>query len=204
MRFESRFLAIGVLLAASPRALAGSDVAEVFADKGETYIRAGSSQGVGLGTSLSVVGPDDRKVLGTATVLEVFPGMARVSLDDAATKASGKKYVRLTAAKQTTSAPSGGDAAPAAGGLIGHAAFSGVGPAVGHKVVVYNDGAVEWTHCDLRLPTNLHYLLERLPAKQSESIMVFKFKQDGAAYDRPIDSITVKCSQGRAKFTFSM
>jgi hypothetical protein len=86
--------------------------------------------------------------------------------------------------------------------LQGHASLGGIGPAATHKVVVSNDGTTPWTKCDIRLPTNKHFVLDELDAGDSESIMMLRFKQDGSELDKPVDSITVKCDQGEAHFTF--
>jgi tetratricopeptide (TPR) repeat protein len=107
------------------------------------------------------------------------------------------------ASKPTGSSPSRPETPASAGGrLQGHASLAGIGPAATHKVVVSNDGTTPWTQCDIRLPTNKHFVLDELEAGDSESIMLLRFKQDGSEFDKPVDSITVKCEQGEARFTF--
>jgi hypothetical protein len=107
------------------------------------------------------------------------------------------------ASKAAGSSPSLPETAAAAGGrLQGHASLAGIGPAATHKVVVSNDGTTPWTQCDIRLPTNKHFVLDELEAGDSESIMLLRFKQDGSEFDKPVDSIAVKCDQGEARFTF--
>jgi tetratricopeptide (TPR) repeat protein len=91
---------------------------------------------------------------------------------------------------------------PAGAPLQGHASLKGIGPSATHKVVVSNDGTTPWTQCDIRFPTNKHFVLKDLDAGESESIMLMRFKQDGPELDRPAESIAVKCDQGEGHFTF--
>jgi hypothetical protein len=207
MKLAKKCFFLAGLSTLSVTALADADVAEVFVDKGNTYVRAGTDQGVQVGTSLTIVGPAsgkaaERKTLGTASVLEVFASLARVSLDRAAKAAPGDKYaqLRVKGSVRPASATNTGEN----GGLKGHASMAGVGPEAAHKIVLYNDGDTPWSHCELRLPNNKRFVIERLRAGDSESVMLFKFNQDGTEYDRPLDSLSVKCDEGQAKFNFSM
>ena len=84
--------------------------------------------------------------------------------------------------------------------LKGSAKIIGFGPA--RQITLNNDGDDDWTKCELRLPTNQHYMLQRLEKGDHESIVLPKFKQDGPEYDKPLDQITVTCEQGAG--TFSM
>lgn len=93
-------------------------------------------------------------------------------------------------------------AASAGPQLQGHASYHGFGPTATHKVVINNDGPTLWTECDVRLPTNKHFVLKELAAGESESIMMMRFAQDGAELDRPLDSVDVKCEQGEAHLKF--
>ncbi len=90
----------------------------------------------------------------------------------------------------------------AKGPLKGHAAIGGLGPV--KRITIYNDGTVNWTHCELRLPTNQHYLMDTLRGHDQDGIMITRFTQDGAALDKPLDALTVKCDQGSGKFAFSL
>src|SRR4051812_4307355 len=88
-----------LLLALAPVALAQpkANAVELFVDKGDTFARAGSEQGLKVGSALIVLGPtigdtQERRRVGTATVLEVWGSLARVSLDADASKASGAKF----------------------------------------------------------------------------------------------------------------
>ena len=89
------------------------------------------------------------------------------------------------------------------GSLKGHVKVLGFGPLT-KKMILYNEGSTAWTQCELRLPNNKHYKLPKLDAADQERILFSRFVQDGTAYDKPIDSVTVKCAEGEAKFTFSI
>lgn len=100
----ARFAALGdVKVIAAPVAGAATvevkKAVELFTDAGKTYARAGQPDGLVVGQTLVIVsGPladGKRTRLGTATVMELFPKMARVALDDAAGKASGERFVAI-------------------------------------------------------------------------------------------------------------
>src|SRR5262245_25444777 len=91
-----RRLALCAVLASS--AASAQEAWETFNDKGGTFIRAGSKQGLAVGSELSMYKDGaDATVQGTATVMEVWDALARLNLDSAATKA-GAKFARLKGA----------------------------------------------------------------------------------------------------------
>jgi hypothetical protein len=89
----------------------------------------------------------------------------------------------------------------AGGTLKGHAAIGGLGPV--QRITIYNDGNTNWNKCELRLPNNKHYMMPRLQGHDQDGIMITRFTQDGAELDKKLDTITVKCAEGTAKFPFS-
>jgi hypothetical protein len=75
-------------------------VVEVFTDRGDVFIRAGSAQGLTVGSEVDVLGEPiadtgEYRTAGAATVLEVWPKLARVSLDENAKSLQAVKYVRV-------------------------------------------------------------------------------------------------------------
>ncbi len=87
------------------------------------------------------------------------------------------------------------------GALVGHAQIGGLGPV--QRITIHNDGKINWTHCELRLPNNKHYLMPTLKGLDQDGIMITRFVQDGAEVDKPLDTLSVKCDQGSATFKFS-
>jgi hypothetical protein len=66
---------------------------DLFTDRGDTFVRAGSRKGLKVGAELTLLGEkigdtDERRVVGTANVMEVWDTIARVNIDDATKKAS--------------------------------------------------------------------------------------------------------------------
>ena len=117
------------------------------------------------------------------------------------------KKARIKAAAAATpkagaGAGGSGGSAPAGAGLVGHAAINGFGPA--KRVTLANDSKINWTKCDVRLPDNRRYQLAMLKAGDSEGISLPNFHQDGTQYDKPLDSVSVTCAEGSARFNFSM
>lgn len=191
-------LAIALTLSKDP------GTADLFKDKGDLYIKAGTRQGLKVGDDLKVLAGD--KEVGSATVMEVFESLARVAVDDEAQKHPEAKKVRLggkaPADAQADTAKSDDASAGSSGSLKGRATIIGLGPA--KQITVYNKGDKAWTNCDLRLPTNKHYALASLRAADQERIFLHMFKQDGVELDRPLDVITVKCDQGTSRFLFDL
>jgi hypothetical protein len=203
---------------------------EVFVDRNETYIRAGSASGLELGSMVTIWGDlipttKERRRAGTATVMEIWPSLARINLDDAAkSDKAAKKFAtfepkrRGGAAAQPTPPPAPPPAAaapppppppaaapkpaaPTPGGIIkGHARFKGAGPWM--VLTLWNDEAFDWTKCQLSLPGGLIYTLNLLKAGDHESIALSNFVQQGPERDIPRESVTVRCLQGASKFLF--
>jgi hypothetical protein len=204
---------------------------EVFLDRGETYVRAGTANGLELGAMVTIWGDlipttTERRRAGTATVMEVWPSLARINLDDAArTDKTAKKFASFDSKRRPTVAaantplppppPPPPPAAPADGGraalsvppppgsapiLRGHAAFNGAGPWM--VLRLWNDESFDWSKCSVTLPGGLVYTLNHLKAGDRESIALSNFVQQGPERDVPKDSVTVRCAQGASKFLF--
>ena len=195
------------LLAADPK------VVEVFKDKGDTFLRAGTNRGLKVGSEVAILGDkigdtDEYRSGGKATVLEVWETLARVSPDEDAKKLKDIKFARLSSAPAAAAAPSApqavaaASAEPPAKALKGHAVLGGIGPA--KRITVYNDGTTKWTNCEVRLPNNRHYKMAQLNAADQDGIMITRFDQDGTELDRPLDGVMVRCDQGASHFNFSM
>src|SRR5690349_18141675 len=90
-------------LTAVPAFAKPADTAKIFTDKGSTYFRTDKKNALEVGAELDAVvdAKDVTKTAGKAVIMEVNGALARISLDDDATKA-GAKYVVL--AKAPTSA----------------------------------------------------------------------------------------------------
>lgn len=74
-------------------------VAALISDRSGSFLRAGSADGLSEGSELQIVGKPEkggkRKVLGSATVLDVKAKLSRIALDDSAKRAKGKRFVAL-------------------------------------------------------------------------------------------------------------
>lgn len=206
-----------VVLLAVPAA-AQELAVEVFTDRGETYVRAGSDQGIEKGVALDVVTgkAGARKNAGTATVMEVFPALARVNLDAAAAGEKGTRFVLLPSKDGVApppppppSSPAAPKRRPAGAGtdavadptqadkLIGHAEYGGVG--VWAAITLYNDSAFDWVNCSVTLaPSGGKYHLELLRARDHDRIARMRFEGINDAYDPT--TVTVTCLIGSATF----
>lgn len=214
-------LAVAVVLSAP----CWADDVEVFVDRGETFVRAGSDAGLQRGTSVVVVGKGGKR-LGTATVMETWPALARVSLDEAARgDKSPVKYVTVGATRSPAVAPpppsppppppppsspgavrrplpsATGTAAETTGSVLkGHATYGGAGRWT--AIQLFNDSTIDWTECTLLLlPLESRYALAKLVAQDHELIARSNF--DNPDFDREPTAVRVTCRQGEAKFPFN-
>jgi hypothetical protein len=94
--------------------LAQAPQPEVFVDRGETYVRVGYAQGLTKGVTLDIVAAQGGQPLGTAVVMEVWDGLARVSLDTTSTAFKGLRHARLRGASGAVPPPPSGAVAPGA------------------------------------------------------------------------------------------
>lgn len=192
---------------------------ELFVDRGEQYVRAGTHQGLEQGAMVTLWGDlipttTERRRAGTATVMEIWPSLARVSLDDAAkSDKAAKKYASFEPKRRAGTpavspppppapvAAADGNAAGAAAGILrGRATFNGAGPWM--VLTLWNDERFDWTKCTLTLPGNLVYTLPHLKAGDRESIALSNFAQVGPEREAVKESVTVRCTQGASRFLF--
>lgn len=214
-------------------ALAQVTEVELFVDKGDTFVKAGSQHGVQVGAEVTILGDkiattEERRRVGVGTVMEVWPTLCRLALDDAAkADKTAKRYIALNNGKVVTGAPVKADAKPAkgeargdgkkplavpppppnsaaasaGGGLSGHATFGGAGP---WKILrIHNDGDGSWSSCRLALmPGNRVYKMPRLRGHDQETVALSNFVWQGPEIDVDHTWVDVQCSEGSAKFTF--
>ena len=213
------FLLLAVLLTQTP---------EVFVDRGETYVRMGSSQGLAKGITLDILSAEGSKPVGTAVVMEVWDGLARVSLDTAAASHKGLRLAKArapapsaaVAVPPTGVAPppppppqpgGGGGGLPAPGTAVNppqvapqralHARIQISGGLVdARRFIVYNLDNFDWHNCKIRLPDGRGYdKMEELRANSDEGIMMFRF-EPGMALRDASGLVTVYCAEGAGRF----
>ncbi|MBL8920305.1 MAG: serine/threonine protein kinase [Myxococcaceae bacterium] len=101
-----------VVKAAAGDVVEAKKMVELFVDAGKTYVRAGQGDSLVVGSTLVIVGAPQadgkRTQVGTATVMEVFPKMSRVALDEAAAQAEGARFAALGDVKVTAAPKTGG------------------------------------------------------------------------------------------------
>jgi hypothetical protein len=182
--------------------------AEVFVDRGETYIRAGEAHGLQVGIGLEVLDAKSRASIGTAVVMEIWESLARVSLDAKATSHPTLKVVRVSKAAEPLPALAVAEPLPApaplppaqppvANALIGHVTTNGA------RLIIYNSSNRDWHNCDVRLPNSRHYRIGDLDAYRDEGVMLFRFEHDGTPYTQS-NWVTVQCREGVSRFPLNL
>ena len=220
-----RTLPFALALSLSTTALAAAPAeVELFTDRGELFVKLGTNAGLQVGAEVTILGDkigntEERRRIGAATVMEVWPTLARLALDDAAkADKAPKKFASLSAPapapkpekaeKAEGKKPLGSAPAvppppsPAAGGsLAGHATFGGAGP---WKLLrLWNENDFSWSSCSLALmPGNRVYRLPKLKGHDVESVALSNFVWKGPELDIDHTSLDVHCAEGHANFVF--
>ena len=198
--------------------------AELFLDRGETYIRAGHLNGLEVGSALEVLDAKSRQPIGSALVMEVWESLSRVSLDSKAAAYAPLKVARVSRRAEPIAQlqaeplyPEAVDPGPApqpvpvkplpqigpGPWLDGLVTITGAGQ--GRRVIIKNRSPRDWHNCDVRLPNGKHYWIGDLDAGDDEGVMLFRFD-----YDRTIpeparmEGITVVCREGTGRFPISL
>lgn len=81
----------------------------------------------------------------------------------------------------------------------GEASIASFGPS--KRITLYNTGTIAWTNCDLSLPNDSHYQMERMAAGASDGISLMRFKSNGPDREVPPTWLNVKCTEGTARLT---
>ena len=199
---------------AAPAAAAVPGVSfKMFLDRGDHFVRAGTAEGLAVGTAIKVLDAGGA-VTGQGLVVEVWEHVARVSVDPvpaagAVLHASFVPNAPVAAAvpkptppavkapKPVTGTAVAAPALAAAAGLRGVVSIGGFGPA--KRLTITNTGTTNWTRCELRLPTNKRYLLDSLAAGAVDGVMLIKFAQDGVEHDAELTWVNVTCAEGTAR-----
>ncbi len=186
---------------------------EVFVDRGELFVRAGAQAGLRVGDEVAILGArigetKERRRVGSAMVMEVWPSLARIAPDRAAASdKTPRKYaalstpepVRSDAAASGLTPPPPPPPAEEPTGMVGHAWFKGAGP--WKLLMLYNDGASGWSRCNLRLqPGEMSYHLPSLRAGDHEAIALSNFS--GERPEQDITRVAVTCAEGSVTIVF--
>lgn len=193
--------------------------AEIFIDRGETYIRAGTLNGLEVGAALEVLDTKSRQPVGSAVVMEVWESLSRVNLDTKAVAYTSPKVARVLRKPDPVvmaPQPAGPEPMPAApqqptrsqpGGqgawLDGQVTITGYGE--GRRVIIKNRSTLDWHNCDVRLPNGKHYFIGDLDAGDDDGVMLFRFDHDRNAPPLPkMEGISVVCREGTGRFPISL
>ena len=188
--------------------------AEIFVDRGETYIRAGRSNGLEIGSALEVLDAKTRQPVGSGLVMETWESLSRVSLDSKAVAYVPLKVARVGRRLDPVAqaqpellpvAPPPVGAQPGRPGMWLEGAVTITGAGEGRRVIIKNRSNRNWHSCDVRLPNGKHYFIGDLDEGDDEGVMLFRFD-----YDRTIpeparmEGITVVCREGTGRFPISL
>jgi hypothetical protein len=185
---------VPILLAAA--AVPGPETAKLFSDKGSVYFRTDSIKALTVGAELQVVvDAASAAPVGKAVIMEVSGKLARVSLDDEATKA-GAKFVWVPKPKGTGSGTPGPvvNANPTGPKLNGKLESGTL------RVTITNNSDASWTGCELQYSDGSTYKLGEMVKHSDDTVLKVKFRSP----PEPLyDHLIVSCSEGESRFYFS-
>ena len=170
------------------------------------FARAGADDGVKVGVELMIVGAPTqggkRPKLGAATVLEVFPKLARISLDAAAAGAPGERSVVLGGTPAAAVKPpevkgpevKDAEVKKPAGKVMLSAALNLVQDPR-RAVRLRNNGSFAFTRCSVLIPGQRQADFASLPAGMSREIVLENFAENPSAAVLE-NQVRLTCAQG--------
>lgn len=183
------------------------DVVKVFSDKGSFFLRSDKKNPVAVGTEVPMfTDAAGTKAAGGAIVMEVTGALARITLDEDATKANAR-FARLTAGPAAAPAAKAEPKAEARPGLT--PAPTGLPVLKGRlengpiRVTIHNDSDVSWTECQLRFDDGRTYDVGDMASNSEDTVITLKFKSPPKPPEPLYDHVTVTCDEGETKFFFA-
>lgn len=171
------------------------ETAKLFNDRGSTYFRWDDTKALTVGAELqAATDAEGQKATGTAVIMEVNGKLARVSLDDDATKA-GAKFVKVPkVAVAGRSAPVAGPPKPSTAPKLNGRLSSGA-----LRIEWSNDSDASWTKCRVVQSDGSFYEVGEVVKHTDDGVMKLKLSSPPApAYDH----LLVRCSEGESRFYF--
>lgn len=181
------------------------DTVKVFSDKGSFFFKADKKSPVSVGTEVPMfTDAAGTKAAGSAMVMELNGALARVSLDEEATKANAR-FGRVSAAAAAAPAPVA-KAEPSKPGLT--PAPTGLPVLKGRlssglRVVINNDSDTTWTECQLRFDDGRTYELGEMASNSEDTVITLKFKSAPKPPEPLYDHLLVTCDEGETRFLFA-
>jgi serine/threonine protein kinase len=171
--------------------------AALFADGEKLFVRAGSDDGLKIGVELKVVGAPTidgkRPHLGAATVLEVFPKMARLNLDESAAGSTGDRFASLDLGMPEVKP--GAEKKPAPGVKVRLSATLQLVAAPKRAVRFKNTSNFTFTNCWITIPGQRKALVKSLPQGFERELVLEMFTVDRGAPDLN-NEVRLDCTQG--------
>ncbi len=183
------------------------DIVKVFSDKGSFFLRSDKKNPVSVGSELPMfTDAAGQKAAGTAIVMEMTGALARITLDEEATKANAR-FAKVMGGAAALVPP------PTAGRAESKAAEKGPagsnGPTLkgrlssGLRVVINNDSDVSWTDCELRFDDGRTYDLGDMASNSEDTVITLKFRSPPKPPEPLYDHVLVTCDEGETKFLFA-
>jgi hypothetical protein len=188
-----------VLALAALPSFAGTkpEAARIFTDQGAQYLRTDNKRSLAVGAELVATDESKKQPVGKVVIMEVRGSLARISLDEDATKA-GARYALIPEAKPAAAAPAPATPAPAPPAAPAAKLSASLEP--GMRIRYANLSDQDWTGCSLRTDEGKTLDVGDVPKHSEDTTMKFKLKSPP---DPVYDHLTVSCSEGASKFYFA-
>jgi hypothetical protein len=172
-----------------------SNTAKIFSDKGSTYFRTDNHKVLSIGAELDALDSASKPV-GKVVVMEVNGALARISLDDDATRAGAK----LVALPKVALASHHDASPPFTPPELAHARpLSGRIEDGALRVTISNDSDQSWGQCTIVYSDGRYYDVGEVVKHTDDTVMKLKFSSPPAP---PYDHLEMVCSEGASKFYF--
>ena len=180
------------------------EVVKVFSDKGSFFLRSDKKAPVAVGTEVPMfTDAAGTKAAGGAIVMEVTGALARITLDEDATKANAR-FARIESKASPkmidASKPPEKTLTPAPTGLPVLKGRLSNGPI---RVTINNDSDVSWTDCELRFDDGRTYDQGDMASNSEDTVITLKFKSPPKPPEPLYDHVIVTCDEGESKFLFA-
>lgn len=186
-----------------------AETLKVFSDKGSFFVPSDKANPLTVGTELTMAtDAAGTKKAGSAIVMEVTGALARITLDEAATKAKAKFALRPASASAEAAAAPSPAPAPAAPAPSSPKP-SGKVPTLkgkltnGIRVGIENQSDEKWTECELRYDDGRYFKLGELGPRSEDTVLFAFFKRPPGPPEPLYDHVQVTCDEGSAKFLFA-
>lgn len=181
------------------------DTIKVFQDKGNFFLKSDKKKPIAVGAEVDMfTDAAGTKPAGSAMVMEVTGALARITLDEDATKANAR-YAKVSGGAAAAEAKPTPSVAPAPAKKADTSNLPQLKGRLssGLRVVINNDTDTTWTDCMLRFDDGRYYELGEMASNSEDTVITLKFSRPPSPPEPLYDHVVVACDEGETKMFFN-